>query len=162
MGLPLEWLKRFQEAGMAPADVPQSSTSPEVHTAKEPTDAELVLWAVRQAGYGEPEREFRFHEKRKWRFDWAWPGAKVAFEREGGRWRTIKGVRFLVSRHSSEKGYSDDCEKYNAAAVSGWAVIRATPQMMRDGRALAALLEALSRRTGGPPPDSRPSGKEVA
>lgn len=142
-------LIRDQRAEPAPA-APEAPAK-----AAGPSDAELVLWAVRQAGFGDPEPEFRFHPTRKWRFDWAWPAVKVALEREGGRWREVNTaagpVRLLVSRHTSEKGYDADCEKYNAAQIAGWVVIRATPRMVRDGRALAALLEALGRRAPEPP-----------
>lgn len=75
--------------------------------------------------------EFEFHEKRKWRFDWAWPERKIACEYEGGI--------FQRGRHTRGKGYGNDCDKYNTAAVMGWCVIRTTPTMWRDGRALKML-----------------------
>lgn len=112
------------------------------------TDVDLVLKAVEQAGYGKPKAEYRFHRSRKWRFDYAWPEYGIAFEREGGRFRKVRckcgATRTVfVSRHHSRKGLEDDAEKYNAAQVEGWVVIRATPGMLADGRALAALLAAL-------------------
>ena len=60
--------------------------------------------------------EHRFHEKRKWRFDFAHIEAKVAIEIEGGIWNQ--------SRHTKAVGYIKDCEKYNTALFNGWAVIR--------------------------------------
>lgn len=104
-----------------------------------PVDLALIDAAVNSHGFGEAEWEYRFHESRKWRFDLAWPRFLVAFEREGGTWQG--------SRHNSGKGFRDDCEKYNAAAVRGWLVIRATVDMIESGAALVDLLAALERRT---------------
>lgn len=60
--------------------------------------------------------EFKFHPTRKWRFDFALPEKKIAFEIEGGIW--IKG------RHTRPKGFLGDIEKYNAAAELCWLVFR--------------------------------------
>lgn len=57
-------------------------------------------------------RELVFHPDRKWRFDFAWPGAMLALELEG------------VGRHQTFIGYKADCEKYNAACLLGWRVLR--------------------------------------
>ncbi len=86
------------------------------------------------AGLPEPVREYRFCERR-FRFDYAWPGEKVALEIEGGIW--VRG------RHTRPRGYERDCEKYSLAAILGWKVIRATPAMLEDGRALDLVAQAL-------------------
>ena len=104
-----------------------------------PVDLALMSAAANDAGYGEPEWEYRFHESRRWRFDLAWPTLRVAFEREGGTWQG--------SRHTSGKGFRADCEKYNEAAVAGWVVIRGTVDMIRSGLALDHLLAALKSRS---------------
>jgi very-short-patch-repair endonuclease len=57
-------------------------------------------------------RELVFYPERKWRFDFAWPGAMLALELEG------------VGRHQTFIGYRNDCEKYNAATLLGWRVLR--------------------------------------
>ena len=62
--------------------------------------------------------EYKFHPKRKWRFDLAVPSKKIAFEYEG--------VFSRKSRHVTVTGYSRDCEKYNEAALLGWQVYRFT------------------------------------
>jgi hypothetical protein len=59
---------------------------------------------------------------RKFRFDIAIPALKVAIEYEGIM--TIKGG--TKSRHTTNVGYSTDCEKYNLATVEGWRVLRYT------------------------------------
>ena len=62
---------------------------------------------------------------RRFRFDWAVPELKLAIEYEGifGRGR---------SRHTTQKGYSKDCEKYNLAAIHGWRVLRYTATTYRQ------------------------------
>lgn len=84
-----------------------------------------------------PDTEYRFHGKRRWRFDFAWPALMLAVEVEGGQW--------VNGRHQRGKGFEDDCEKYNEAALYGWTVLRFTGDMVKDGRALATLLKALRR-----------------
>lgn len=62
--------------------------------------------------------EYKFHDVRKWRFDWAFPSLKVAVEYEG--------LFSKKSRHTTIKGYQGDIEKYNAATILGWQIIRVT------------------------------------
>ena len=86
-------------------------------------------------GLPAPETEYKFHPERKWRYDYAWPDAKVALEVEGGVWSG--------GRHTSARGFLKDMEKYNAAAALGWKVLRTTPgdllrlatvKMVKDAR----------------------------
>lgn len=75
-----------------------------------------LLW---RALRGPPlEREHRFAPPRRWRFDFAHPASRVAVEVEGGVWRR--------GRHNRPKGFIADCEKYSAAALAGWTVVRLT------------------------------------
>jgi very-short-patch-repair endonuclease len=76
-------------------------------------------------------REVRFDPKRRWRFDFANPGARVAIEIEGGVWSG--------GRHTRGGGFVEDCAKYNAAALQGWTVMRLTPEMARDRTHLEAI-----------------------
>lgn len=66
-------------------------------------------WA---AGVPSPEREYVFHEGRKWRFDFAWPTIRLAVEIEGR------------GRHQNVVGFRKDAHKYNTAARAGWLVLR--------------------------------------
>lgn len=99
-----------------------------------------MAWQLRAASIPAPEREHRFTPPRRYRFDFAWPTARVALEVEGGT--------YANGRHSRGPGFERDCEKYNAAALEGWCVIRATTRMVEDGRALAAVELALAVRGG--------------
>lgn len=82
--------------------------------------------------------EYYFHDTREWRFDFAVPALKVAFEYEG--------IFSKKSRHTTVSGYTKDIEKYNAAAIDGWIVIRATAMTMKSGTALRDLQMALEMR----------------
>ena len=83
--------------------------------------------------------EYRFHPTRRWRFDFAMPNHKVAVEVEGGTHSN--------GRHVRGAGYTADCEKYNAAVMLGWRVLRVTSDMLNDGRAVdvAAWIAEVSR-----------------
>ena len=64
------------------------------------------------------KKEFRFSKQRSFKFDYAIPLIMVAIEYEG--------VVSVKSRHTTIKGYSMDCEKYNLAQIEGWKVLRYT------------------------------------
>lgn len=76
------------------------------------------------AGVPSPRPEFEFHPVRKWRFDYAWPDEKIAVEIEGGIWREGGGA------HSHPLNIERDIDKYNAAAVLGWRILRVAPENM--------------------------------
>jgi hypothetical protein len=96
---------------------------------------------MKAAGLPEPEREYLFHEERRWRFDYAWVAEGFALEFEGGIWLQTKEGR--SKGHAHPKRFIKDCEKYNEAALYGWFVLRVTGEMVKDGRALAWLKRAL-------------------
>ena len=100
----------------------------------------LLLSHIRAVGLAEPVTELRFAPPRRWRFDLAWPLARVAAECEGGTWTR--------GRHTSGAGFAADCEKYNSAALLGWRVLRFTRAMIEEGDAIDALAWALGA-TGG-------------
>lgn len=66
----------------------------------------------------EPEAQYRFHPKRRFRFDYAWVEAKVACE--------LEGIMSTKSRHTTIGGFVRDCDKYNLAIEKGWVVLRYT------------------------------------
>lgn len=78
-----------------------------------------LLWVFRREGLiPDFVEELRFHDQRKFRFDWAIPSLKIAIEYEG----TVSEK----SRHTTIKGYSNDTTKYNLATINGWRVLRYT------------------------------------
>ena len=92
----------------------------------------------RALGLPEPVAEYRFHETRKWRLDWAWPETRLALEVEGGF--------FVQGRHSRGGGAAKDMEKYNALAVRGWRLLRVTPRDVIQGIAVAWVQRAFDPR----------------
>jgi very-short-patch-repair endonuclease len=77
--------------------------------------------------------ELKFHPDRKWLFDFAVPKKHLAIEIEGGQW--------INGRHQRGQGFQNDCEKYNAAAILGWHVLRFTTDMVNSGTMLDTLRE---------------------
>lgn len=80
--------------------------------------------------------EYRFCERR-WRFDFAWPEQMVALEVEGGIWKGKYGG------HTSGKGFTKDCDKYNTATAMGWRVFRITNVHVKDASFVDWLRVAL-------------------
>lgn len=83
-------------------------------------------------------REFRFHDERRWRFDFAYPGLKVAVECEGGIWKQ--------GRHNRGQGFLNDCIKYNTAAELGWIVLRYPMELIESGEAKEQIKRILVRK----------------
>ena len=87
-------------------------------------------------------REFKFHPKRKWRFDFVInvlfatspnPENWIAVEIEGGT--------YSRGRHTRGVGFAKDCEKHNTAASMGWRVLRFPSEQVKDGSAIKFLME---------------------
>jgi len=78
-----------------------------------------VLWVFQKEGIipGYVE-EYEFHHTRKFRFDWAIVDLKIGIEYEG--------IISKKSRHTSLKGFTNDCTKYNLASLQGWIILRYT------------------------------------
>lgn len=87
------------------------------------------------------EREFRFAAPRRWRSDWMVVGTTLLIEFEGGLFKK------RAAGHSSVSGILRDVEKYNAAAIAGWTVIRITPKHVVSGEALAWVIDAIENLT---------------
>lgn len=100
---------------------------------------EMFALQVLVAHLPEPEREFRFHATRRWRADFAFPERMLLVEIEGGV--------FSFGRHSRGSGFEKDAEKYNAAALLGYRVLRFTTGMVKDGSAIETLRQVLANDT---------------
>lgn len=101
------------------------------------------------------EREYRFaaehvghekgmrtrlneHDLKDWRFDFALPDKKIAIEVEGGTW--------INGGHVRGKYYEDNCNKYNAAQILGWQVLRFTGDQVKSGRALSVTQKLVNEK----------------
>jgi hypothetical protein len=93
-----------------------------------PADRLAVLLDAEHIPY---QREFRFHERRRWKSDFFLPGPpKILIEVEGGAWLSGGG------RHNRGPGFEADCEKYAEALVLGYVVLRVTPRQIDVGLAM--------------------------
>ncbi len=79
------------------------------------------------------EREHRFLEDRRFRFDFAHPVKQLAIEVDGGQYVPGGG------RHNRRAGFEKDIEKLNLATLAGWAVLRFTPRQVTSGEALEVI-----------------------
>ncbi len=103
---------------------------------REPSPLEKLAYnRLEHAGLVPFEREVQFAKPRRWRFDIAYPAHKVAVEVEGGVWSG--------GRHTRGKGFTGDCEKYNAAILAGWRVLRFTRAQVEDGTMIETLRRLL-------------------
>ncbi|WP_180100925.1 DUF559 domain-containing protein [Acinetobacter sp. YH12151] len=107
------------------------SIRPKVKGEKVPNEFETKLARELKALKINFEQEFEFHPKRKWRADFHLVGKKILVEVEGGIWSG--------GRHTRGKGYLGDLEKYNAATMMGFQVIRFSTEQVKSGLAIQQI-----------------------
>lgn len=94
---------------------------------------ETLALHLRGIGAPPPRRQHCFAEAigREWRFDFSWPERRLAVEIEG-------------EQHRIQSRFRSDLEKYNAAQLMGWTVLRFRPSEVKSGHALAVIEAALA------------------
>ena len=103
--------------------------------AKDWIEMNLLYWANENSLEVTPE--YKFHDERKWRFDWAIPAIKLAVEYEGGIFQAKSG-------HNTARHYTKDADKYNSAVAVGWRVLRFTAMNYKN---LATELNNITKTT---------------
>ena len=93
---------------------------------------ELLVSLLPEFGYLGLDREYRFHDRRRWRFDFCFPEKRLAIEFDGGV-------------HRTKERFAPDMDKLNTAQVEGWTVLRFTTAQLRDGRAEKMIRKALGQ-----------------
>ena len=96
------------------------------------------LWQLRGASLPEPVAQFLFDSERKYRFDFAWPGRKLAVEIQGGLW--------VAGGHGGGKRALEDYRKHNEAVRLGWIVIYIAADMLDTTEALDMVEPFLTGR----------------
>lgn len=107
------------------------SRRPKVKGEKVPNEFEAKLARELKTLKIEFEQEFEFHPKRKWRADFHLVGKKILVEVEGAIWSG--------GRHTRGKGYIGDMEKYNAATMMGFQVLRFSTDQVKSGLAIQQI-----------------------
>lgn len=100
-------------------------------------EAELIfqLRVQKVSGW---QLEYRFHPKRRWRFDIAFPSEMVACEVQGGLHK--------FGRHNRPAGYTNDAWKLAESQLLGWTLLYITPEMIRQNEAVPLIKRALEQR----------------
>jgi hypothetical protein len=111
-------------SSIAAAPLPTEIRRPANRAAHTASAATPLVGLCKSAGLPVPATEYVFHPARKWRFDYAWPAEKISVEIEGGIWSDNQRAK---AAHALPLAIERDMEKYNAAAVLGWRVLRYTP-----------------------------------
>jgi len=108
----------------------------------------VVKWFAEHGIYAIPE--LKFHNDRKWRFDFALallvPTGELAQHRQ--IWETrlaleVQGGLFSGGRHSRGAALLKEHEKLNAAAALGWRVLYCIPQNLCMQETVDVIKEAL-------------------
>lgn len=86
--------------------------------------AESFLNAWMKLKLPAPVQEHKFHDVRKWRFDFAWLDEKLAVEIDGGS--------FSGGGHNRPIQQAKDYEKQNMAISMGWRVVRFNTHSLKD------------------------------
>ena len=95
----------------------------------------LLAFQLRAVGI-EFVRQHQYAPPRKFRADFG-------FLRPRGLLVEIQGGVFNRKAHGSITGILADIDRLNAATMADWRLLRFTPDMVRDGRALAMIERAL-------------------
>ena len=107
-----------------------TTTSIKSTRAKQAREAIYTYLEQNLSKYGLVTKEYRFHPVRQWQADWALlrlhngDGCNILVEFEGGV--------FTQGGHTRGVGYSQNCEKYNQAAILGYKVLRYTVKTYTD------------------------------
>lgn len=98
-----------------------------------------ILFSFGVLGFPAASREYYFHDKVDWRFDAAWPTAKLALEYNG-----IHGAQNVG--HASVGQLMRDYRKTTEAQLDGWIVILIDAASLRDGTAWQWIERAFKLR----------------
>lgn len=110
------------------------------------------------------QREYRFYPQRRWRYDFFlesedkykdWPeppfGVNLLPPEEPPKKRILVDVQGGLyagkasrGKHARPEGYANDAEKMFRAQMLGYTVIYATAEMIRSGRTVEMIKEALA------------------
>jgi very-short-patch-repair endonuclease len=100
-------------------EIPVSTSKPKIKKAKKMDKIDLFVKLCKEHLNIEVIPEYQFDKKRRWRADYAVIQYNILLEVEGGI--------YTQGRHTRGTGYKNDMEKYTAASLQGWTLIRVQP-----------------------------------
>lgn len=116
---------------------PMTGTTKGKTTNRKPSPLEEALaYQIRCLGLPTPEREFKAIPHRKYRWDFAWPEARLLVEVQGGV--------FGRGGHSTGIGITRDADKLNNATLHAWRSLVFTSVHIKDGSAVELIKEVLN------------------
>ncbi len=92
----------------------------------------LEAWTVHYRNLPRPIMQHRFHQVRKWRWDFCWPEQKLAVEIQGGS--------FVGGGHNRGAQQQKDYEKQRVAVALGWRVLPFNTIDMKDPEAVVTFV----------------------
>lgn len=106
----------------------------------------VVAWMIEQ-GIPKPETEYKFHETRKWKMDFAWPdnwsGICVTIPIHRPVCLEVQGGIFIQGRHSRGAAMLKEWEKLNEVACMGYRVLYCQPKDLCTAEMAAIIKRAL-------------------
>lgn len=126
--------KKMEQQGLLPPARTSQSTKAASGPARTYQDKNLFLEVCKAHNLPVPVAEYKFHETRKWRFDWLFDGV-VALE--------IQGALFSGGRHTRGAALLSEYQKLNEAQLAGFVVLLVTPEQVETGEAFALVRRAL-------------------
>jgi hypothetical protein len=105
-------------------------------------DAHMLLTLqIQGMNLPRPVHEHRFHDRRRYRLDMAWPEMEppIGVEVHGAVWKS--------GRHTRGAGFTEDRRKMNLAVECGWRIFEFTSDMVTSGEAVRQLKRVLCGQT---------------
>lgn len=102
----------------------------------------LAYWGEYGLKERAPVPQWKFHSRRKWRIDFAWPSIKVGVELHGGEFMKKSG-------HTTGLGLAKDCEKMRHAQLNGWILLPFTGNEINSDpeQKIKEVIEAINLRS---------------
>lgn len=145
----ISWLRKLPPGRVKGADDllqgSATSPSPSIRGKAKSTNTEekatlgLLIHGICQEHQLEYKTDYKFHNSRRWKFDYAIPALKISVEYEG--------LQSEKSGHTTLVGYTRNCDKYNAAVLDGWHLLRYTAKNHGNVAVeLSALIKILKQQ----------------
>ena len=108
----------------------------------------LFKAALLHAGLPLPDSEFRFHETRRWRWDFCWPSYDFSTHIPdpcivGGLALEVQGGIWSRGAHGRGTGITRDHEKFSEGAALGWRLLLVEPKDLCSPATMDLIRRAL-------------------